>query len=122
MLQEFQAQSWRRAGSAVLTRRYDRSPGGVARTIHQLSAAAPLSSALTALPTLGLLDVVHGYASGDLVTRFAPDGSVVFSTLLGGSDCDIPQGIALDPANNIYLTGWTNSEDFPTVNPVQPQL
>ncbi|MFQ5740506.1 MAG: hypothetical protein ACE5JX_15985, partial [Acidobacteriota bacterium] len=38
----------------------------LARTIHQLSAAAPLSSALTALPTLGLLDVMHDYASGGL--------------------------------------------------------
>ncbi|MFQ5740551.1 MAG: hypothetical protein ACE5JX_16220, partial [Acidobacteriota bacterium] len=36
------------------------------RISHTESTAEPESSALTALPALGLLDVVHDYASGGL--------------------------------------------------------
>ena len=38
----------------------------LARIIHKLSAAGPRSSALTALPTLGLLNRVHDYACAAL--------------------------------------------------------
>ncbi|MFQ5741684.1 MAG: FAD:protein FMN transferase [Acidobacteriota bacterium] len=40
--------------------------GWLARISHAPSTAEPESSPLTALPALGLLDVVHGYASGGL--------------------------------------------------------
>ena len=40
--------------------------GSLARIMHALSAAEPRSSALTALPTLGLLNRVHDYASAAL--------------------------------------------------------
>jgi Beta-propeller repeat/Carboxypeptidase regulatory-like domain/Bacterial pre-peptidase C-terminal domain len=47
----------------------------------------------------------------------------VFSTYLGGSNVDENAGIAVDRANNIYVTGDTNSTNFPTTaNPVQPTL
>jgi Bacterial Ig-like domain (group 3)/Beta-propeller repeat len=45
---------------------------------------------------------------------------LIYSTYLGGSDRDIGYGIALDSAGNAYVTGWTSSIDFPTVNPLQP--
>ena len=38
----------------------------LARIMHEFSAAGPGSSALTALPTLGLLDRVHDYDCGAL--------------------------------------------------------
>ncbi len=40
--------------------------GILARIMHALSAAEPGSSALTALPPLGLLNRVHDYASAAL--------------------------------------------------------
>lgn len=54
--------------------------------------------------------------SGDgFVARLTPDGSAVsYATYLGGSHNDIGEGIALDEAGNIYVTGTTTSPDFPT--------
>src|SRR5262249_56749357 len=46
----------------------------------------------------------------------------VYSTYLGGQADDYGQGIALDAANNAYVTGlaWSGSTTFPMVNAVQP--
>jgi hypothetical protein len=41
-------------------------------------------------------------------------------TYLGGSFADGGNAIALDPAGNICLTGWTGSTDFPRVNALYP--
>ncbi len=46
---------------------------------------------------------------------------LVYSTYLGGSDLDVGGGIAVDRSGNAYVTGYTFSTDFPTVNPVQPE-
>ncbi len=57
------------------------------------------------------------------VTRFSPDGSrLEYSTYLGGAGYERALGIALDGAGNVYLTGHTESLDFPTMNPLQPDL
>jgi hypothetical protein len=58
------------------------------------------------------------------ITKLNPDGSaLVYSTYLGGSGSDGASGgdlcIALDIAGNAYVTGFTTSADFPTVNPIQ---
>ncbi|PYV39317.1 MAG: hypothetical protein DMG06_23500, partial [Acidobacteria bacterium] len=45
--------------------------------------------------------------------------ALVYSTYLGGTGDDFGQSIAVDPAGNAYLSGETNSTDFPTVNPIQ---
>jgi hypothetical protein len=55
------------------------------------------------------------------VTKINADGSAfIYSTYLGGSDNDSGSGIAADRAGNTYVTGWTDSTDFPTVNALQP--
>jgi hypothetical protein len=41
------------------------------------------------------------------------DPILVYSTFLGGSDGDIPGGIAIDGAGNAYIAGMTSSTDFP---------
>ena len=46
------------------------------------------------------------------------DPTISYSTYLGGSNSDICVGIAVRNGN-AYLTGWTNSTDFPRLNPVQ---
>ena len=49
------------------------------------------------------------------VTKMNPTGSaLVYSTYLGGSEGDSAVGIAIDSSGNAYVTGFTNSMDFPT--------
>jgi hypothetical protein len=57
------------------------------------------------------------------VTKLNASGSaLVYSTYLGGSTYDQAQGIAVDSSGNAYVTGYTWSTDFPTVNPLQASL
>jgi hypothetical protein len=57
------------------------------------------------------------------VMKLAPGASiVVFSTLFGGSGTGQATAIALDPALNIYITGFTQSENFPLVDAFQNTL
>jgi hypothetical protein len=52
--------------------------------------------------------------------KFSPDGgSVIYSTSLGGSLTDRARGIAIDGARNQYVTGYTESQNFPTVSAFQ---
>jgi hypothetical protein len=61
-----------------------------------------------------------GGFSDVFVTKLNPTGSaLVYSTFLGGSDADYGNSIAVDASGNVYITGTTFSQDFPTVNPVQ---
>jgi hypothetical protein len=49
------------------------------------------------------------------VTKLDPTGStLVYSTYLGGNNEDAGAGIALDSSGNAYVTGDTNSSNFPT--------
>lgn len=57
------------------------------------------------------------------VAKLNPAGSdLVYATYIGGSGDDAAEGIAVDDAGNVYLTGWTNSSDFPTQMPIQGDL
>ena len=44
---------------------------------------------------------------------------ILYSTYLGGSAADVAQAIALDSSNNMYITGYTFSSDFPLASPYQ---
>src|SRR5205807_821684 len=53
--------------------------------------------------------------SNAFVTKFSPDGSaLVYSTYLGGSSYEHGNGIAVDASSHAYVTGVTQSHDFPT--------
>ena len=50
------------------------------------------------------------------------DPTLSFSTALGGSGSDRATGVAVDPAGNTYVTGYTSSTNFPTGNAVQTTI
>jgi len=44
----------------------------------------------------------------------AAGDAILYATYLGGSQGDEAYGVALDPSGNVYMTGYTTSDDFPT--------
>lgn len=64
-----------------------------------------------------LYDSRNGSELDVFITKFSTDGtSLSYSTYLGGTDSDQGLGIAVDPAFCTYITGISNSSDFPTQN------
>jgi len=55
------------------------------------------------------------------LTKLKSDGSaLVYSTYIGGNSSDNGSGLTLDTAGNVFLSGATNSTNFPVKNPLQP--
>lgn len=53
------------------------------------------------------------------ITEIGPAGDTrVWNTFIGGVTDQEGTGIAMDAGNNIYLSGWTNSADYPTAVPL----
>jgi hypothetical protein len=65
---------------------------------------------------------LQGSAYDAFVARLGADGSLQYSTYLGGSDVDIANAIAVDGAGHAFVAGFTCSPDFPIANAIQPQL
>jgi uncharacterized repeat protein (TIGR01451 family) len=61
-----------------------------------------------------------GGASDAFITQLTPTGTFGYSSYLGGNGEDYAYRVALDPSNNVYITGGTLSTNFPvTVHAVQ---
>jgi uncharacterized protein (TIGR03437 family) len=71
-------------------------------------------------PNFGGLTAAAGTFTGDgFVAKFSPAGKLLYLTYLGGSRDDGITAIAVDAGGNAYVTGGTNSPDFPVVHPFQ---
>jgi hypothetical protein len=59
-------------------------------------------------------DTTHNGFMDIFVLKLNSTGDdIIFSTYIGGSTTDAGRGIVIDNLNNIYITGGTNSIDFP---------
>ncbi len=72
-------------------------------------------------PTVNATQPVYGGREDAFVAKIDPSSStLVYSTYLGGANFDQGHGIAVDSSGNAYVTGYTGSLDFPTLNALQP--
>jgi hypothetical protein len=74
--------------------------------------------------TAGALQPALAGGSDAFVTKLNVAGNgLVFSTYLGGGADDVGNAIAIHPTDGtVYVTGSTESIDFPTLSPLQAQL
>ncbi len=74
----------------------------------------------TNFPTANALSVSNNGGPADaFVTKFnAAGSSLLYSTYLGGNAVDVGLAMAVDSAGNAYVTGYTSSTNFPTVNAI----
>ena len=74
----------------------------------------------TDFPTVNPIQAFLAACSNVFVTKLNAAGSALaYSTYLGGSIDDAGSSIAVDSSGNAYVTGFTVSPNFPTVNPIQ---
>jgi hypothetical protein len=74
----------------------------------------------TDFPLQSPIQAVYKGREDVFVTKFSAQGnSLVYSTYLGGVDCDYGNAVAVDSSGAVYLTGETTSYDFPLQNPYQ---
>ena len=72
-------------------------------------------------PLVSCFDCALSGPMDAFVTKFFPNGTGYFySTYLGGSGSDAGFGIAADGNGNAYITGETNSPNFPLAGPALP--
>jgi hypothetical protein len=70
--------------------------------------------------TAGALQPRLAGPSDAFVTALGPTGSGVrLSSFLGGAGAELGLGVAVGPAGDAYVTGQTDSADFPTLDPAQ---
>lgn len=73
-------------------------------------------------PLLNAFDSTLGSFETDVcVAKFSPDGTCVYSTLLGGDSGDGAGPAVVDGSGNLYLVGGTSSTDLPVVNAFQSE-
>jgi len=71
-------------------------------------------------PTVDAVQATSGGSNDVFIAKLAPGGSsLLFSSYLGGSRTDNSRGIAVDWVGDVYVSGFTQSSDFPTRNPFQ---
>ena len=75
----------------------------------------------TDFPVHNAYQATHGGGDTDVfISKLTPAGTTLtYSTFLGGGKGDWGKAIYVDSSENAYVTGYTESTDFPTQNPYQ---
>ncbi len=74
------------------------------------------------LPANGVKTKNSGSVDAFVAKLSAGGNRIVWCTYLGGSGDDRAFGVAVDSSNNVYVTGWTQSSNFPLLGAVQTKL
>ncbi len=69
--------------------------------------------------TAGSVQPATGGNQDAFVAKLGPTGSILYATYLGGSGNETASGIATDGQGNAFVTGQTDSANFPRHNPLQ---
>jgi hypothetical protein len=113
-------------GDVLWSRLFDGSSLDLPGAITLDSAGDVYVVGMTASPDFPTLNPLQGTLAGGydaFVLKLAgTDGTLLYSTYLGGLFTEDAGGIAVNDAHEIYISGSTESYDFPTVNPLQPLL
>jgi hypothetical protein len=76
-------------------------------------------TASTNFPTQNPYQTDQGLEDAFLTKLAGTGSSLIYSTYLGGSGTDVAINLALDGSGSAYVTGFTLSANFPTLNPFQ---
>jgi hypothetical protein len=113
------------SGSAILYSTYlggsnNDFPGGIAVDSEGNSYVTGLTLS-TDFPTLNAFQKAISGSADAFITKLNPSGSaLVYSSYIGGSGDESARGIAIDREGRSYITGFTDSTNFPLKNPTQP--
>lgn len=115
------------SGSTLLVADYF---GGTSGGDEPMSLAvdAPGNVYVTGVATSSDFPVLNAYQStlsgrqDGFLTKFASDGSLLYSTYIGGSDAEIATSVAVDATGEMIVAGSTMSSDFPTMNAAQASV
>jgi hypothetical protein len=117
------------AGSALVYSTYLGGSGGEGADGIAVDSAGNAyvtgGTSSTDFPTANPLQATSKAAAAGQPTAFvaklnAAGSALVYSTYLGGSSKEYGFGIAVDSSGKAYVTGYTQSTNFPTANPLQP--
>ncbi|MEO8661615.1 MAG: SBBP repeat-containing protein, partial [Bryobacteraceae bacterium] len=86
---------------------------------YQLSRNGERQIVSASYSLMGADRVAFQIAQYDQTRPLIVDPVLSYSTYLGGSGSDSRGGMAVDASGNVYLTGSTDSADFPTLDPAQ---
>ncbi len=74
------------------------------------------------LATEGAYQEDHaGGGSDAFLAKFSDNGTMIFLTFLGGTSSEWANDLAIDSNDNIVITGFTSSDDFPIMNSYQDE-
>jgi hypothetical protein len=78
------------------------------------NVAVLLTTATSGLQTSGMTSKPGGSSYDILILKLSPSGARLWSTYIGGNGTEYGYAGASDIDDNIIVTGWTNSSNFPT--------
>jgi hypothetical protein len=75
-------------------------------------------------PTHNAIQNNHAGGEWDIfIVRLNADGTALdYSTYYGGNKRDVALDVVVDEVGNVYITGETTSDNFPTMNAFQPEI